>query len=49
VRSAAKSQSQASESKECYADLVTEYDQKVEKMLMSAISEKFADHKYAAL
>lgn len=32
--------------KSCEVDLVTEWDQKVEKLLVDGISSKFPDHKY---
>lgn len=32
--------------KSCDVDLVTEWDQKVEKLLVDNISSKFPDHKY---
>lgn len=34
--------------KSCEVDLVTEWDQKVEKLLVESISSKFPDHKYVS-
>lgn len=33
------------EAKACYADLVTEYDQNTEKMLVSDLTSTYPDHK----
>lgn len=46
MRSADLSDSNLStESKENYADIVTEYDQNTEKMLISDLTSAYPDHK----
>ncbi|XP_067931919.1 inositol monophosphatase 1-like [Watersipora subatra] len=47
VRGAAKSKI-CTESKECFADLVTEHDQNAEKMLVTNLTSKYPDHRFIA-